>query len=476
MRIARFLFLVFSASAAAQGPDSVGATVSGVVYDSVSQAPLAGATVQLIAADGVSQFTRTAASDSLGSYSLRGIPEGRFTIGFFHAMLDSLGIDAPLRQVSVMARESVRVDLAIPSAARIRSAICGSPSTQNSSAVVVGFVRDVHTQAPLTGATVIGEWAEISFGPKGFTRRVPHLITITRSTGWFALCELPTAGALALSASLGADSTDRIELQIPTNRFLHHDLYLEVLPSAASQKTAKRTGSVSPPGDAPRSGEGHISGSVVTAAGAKPVSRAEVSIVGGPKTHTNERGEWTLTGAPFGTRLLDVRAVGFYPVRTPVNIIDASTSVRITLSTFQAVLDTVRVNATAPSFDQSGFLLRRRSSGGGHFLTQQDIARRQPVVTSDLFRTIPGLGVERDASGPAVIKMRGTFEDKCIPAIYIDGAYMPDFSADDVDDFTHPDEVAGIEVYTGAALPPQFQKALSGCGSIVIWTKRHTRE
>jgi hypothetical protein len=30
-------------------------------------------------------------------------------------------------------------------------------------------------------------------------------------------------------------------------------------------------------------------------------------------------------------------------------------------------------------------------------------------------------------------------------------------------------------VYTGAALPPQFQRALGGCGSIVIWTKRQTR-
>ena len=31
--------------------------------------------------------------------------------------------------------------------------------------------------------------------------------------------------------------------------------------------------------------------------------------------------------------------------------------------------------------------------------------------------------------------------------------------------------MAGIEVYTGAMVPPEFQPGMIGCGSIVIWTR-----
>ena len=103
------IFLIISASAVAQRPDSLavagsGATITGVVYDSVSRTNLSGAIVQVIDFDGSKRFTRTTVSDSLGRFSLHGIPEGRYKIGFFHAMLDSLGIDAPLRELSLSGR------------------------------------------------------------------------------------------------------------------------------------------------------------------------------------------------------------------------------------------------------------------------------------------------------------------------------------------------------------------------------------
>ena len=34
-----------------------------------------------------------------------------------------------------------------------------------------------------------------------------------------------------------------------------------------------------------------------------------------------------------------------------------------------------------------------------------------------------------------------------------------------------PDDLVGMEVYTGPGTPPQFQRAFAECGSIVIWTK-----
>jgi hypothetical protein len=145
--------------------------------------------------------------------------------------------------------------------------------------------------------------------------------------------------------------------------------------------------------------------------------------------------------------------------------------VRITLSTLRAVLDTVRiVSARVRGRDLRGFVERSRT-GVGRYLNEEDVRRRSPLVTSDLLRVVPGLTVERSPLGDTMISMRGAVSDTCTPSFYIDGQYMRNLSADDVDDWVRPSEIAGIEVYTGAGLPPQFQQDMSGCGAIVVWTK-----
>src|SRR5688500_18555648 len=116
------LIALIARTAATLAPVSVGAqatdvmirenvnTVSGVVHDSIARRPLAGATVQLVATDSIGRFGRTTVSDSLGRFSIADVPEGRYRLGFFHAKLDSLGVDAPLREVYV--DRPLRVDLA----------------------------------------------------------------------------------------------------------------------------------------------------------------------------------------------------------------------------------------------------------------------------------------------------------------------------------------------------------------------------
>jgi len=61
--------------------------------------------------------------------------------------------------------------------------------------------------------------------------------------------------------------------------------------------------------------------------------------------------------------------------------------------------------------------------------------------------------------------------DWCSPAIYLDGHHLNGVSADEIDVWVHPDEVAGIEIYSGPGAPVEFQQGMTGCGSILIWTK-----
>ncbi len=451
-------------------PRASGATVSGVVHDSIARRPLAGATVQLVN-DSEPGFIRSAVSDSLGRFALSEVPAGRYKLGFIHPLLDSIGVDAPLQEISVSGQRPVRSDLAIPSPLRIRTAICGPRPNLDSSSVLVGVVRDARDAEPMSGVTVTGQWLEFSLTPNGLVRRVPRLAATTGENGWFAMCNVPSGGMLALVASRGADSTDLIEVQLSSEGLVRRDLYLGPTRSVVQVDTTTRVEGVATATRRVLLGDGRLSGTVTAAVGGQPLPGAQVGITGGPQTRANQRGEWALVDVPVGTRMLEVRAVGYYPERRAVNVVAGAPPLRVALSTLRAVLDTVRiVAARVRGRDIRGFLERSRS-GVGRYLTEEDVARRKPIVTSDLFRTVPGLSVERSPLGDTMIGMRNSFGDECVPAFYLDGHHMRNLSADDINGFVDPKEIAGIEVYSGAGQPPQFQEALSGCGSIVIWTK-----
>jgi hypothetical protein len=445
---------------------SAGVVVSGIVYDSIAHAPLAGAAVQLAA----EHFGRNVTSDSLGRFTFSDVPDGRYMLGFFHPMLDSLGLDAPVREISVMGHQPLRVDVAIPSPARYRAAVCGAKS--DSGAVLIGVVRDARDGAPATDVNVTAEWLELSIGPGGVVRHVPRIATKTGGNGWFALCNVPSPGTLTMAATRGADSTDVVEIQVPREAVVRRELYLGAARTVVIGDTTKRTDSLAAPARRLHVGDGRVSGVVVTALGGQPLANAQVGIAGGPQTHANERGEWTLVDAPAGTRMLEVRAVGYYPERRRVDVVASAPPIRVALATLKSVLDTVKVTARRNgSLNMADFQERART-GPGRYLTAADIARRQPIVTSDIFRNVPGVTINgaRGSINDSII-VRGAL-GPCKASIYIDGRLMPSpFTTDDLDAYVRPTEIKGVEVYAGIGAPPQFQEDMGSCGSIVIWTR-----
>jgi hypothetical protein len=461
--------ILFAGQAGAQSDSLVQnklASVTGIAYDSIAASPLTGAVVQIVSDDSVGRFGATTVSDRSGRFAFNGVPDGRYNVGFFHAKLDSLGLEPTLRQVTVNGSEPVRIDLAIPSAKRLRTAVCPTRSAADSGGMVMGVVRDAGNGNAIAGATVIGEWLEIFLGRTGLGRRIPQVSAHTNGSGWFYMCNVPRAGMMTVRASHGSDSTDVVDVQIPPDGLIKSELYLgesrsEVVDTAkraadTANRTVRRI----------RLGPGRLSGTVLSVEGQR-LSDAQVGIVDGPRTRTNERGEWTLVNVPLGTRMLEVRAISYYPRRIPVNVGTDSGSVRVTLSTLKAVLDTVRITASRVDRHQSGFEERRRS-GFGRFLTDTDIARRSPRMASEIFQTVAGVRMAGDD-----IKLRGAFDD-CSPGLYIDGQYVPPapggLKAADIDMWVNVNQIKGIEVYFDH-VPGQFQQGLSGCGSIVIWTK-----
>jgi hypothetical protein len=467
-----------------------GATVGGVVRDSLSGGVLAGAVVQLAAGDDPTRYSRSVTADAQGRFAVDGVPPGRYTLGFLHPVLDSLGIEPPVRAVAV-GDAGVTADLALPSASRLRGVICRNPAaaeappaaSQDSSAVLVGVVRQASDGAPAGGVALSGEWLELTIARSGLAQRRRRLVATTGDDGWFALCNVPRDGALALQAGRGADSTALLDLHVPASGFLHRVLYLGAsrVAVAAADASPAAPGAVHTDSGAVRArrvllGDGRLGGTVLAAAAGTPLAGAVVRLVNGPETRTDARGEWTLADLPAGTRMLEVRAVGFYPERRAVDVVGGAPPVRVALSTFRAVMDTVRVTAARAGDTMAGFMERRRRGGGGRYLGPEDIARRQPNVTTDLLRNVAGLRLEGYGQG-AHFTMRGGMtgfgtggEDRCVPEVYIDGVHVA-ATPDDLDTWIRARDIKGIEVYPDATVPPQFRQPMQTCGSVVIWTR-----
>lgn len=442
--------------------------VAGTVFDSIAGRPLRGAVVQLVSTEDGVNFTRGVTSDAFGEFAIPDVPAGRFVIGFQHAMLDSLGFESPARAIAVREGASTSIDLAIPGPVALRAAVCGAPSSLQTGTLIVGYVREARTGKALDSAAVTGEWLEYSVGRGGITGRRPRRTSMTFPTGWFALCNVPAPGSVMLQASKGIDSTDVIEFEMPKSGFARTELVLQQ-------------------GGAPT----RVTGVITGAAAGQPLAGVQVTMANAPPVRTNARGEFTLQNVPAGTRSIDLRLVGYYPVRRTIAVSDSMPPVALTLATLRSVLDTMKTVANRGLINASAEFNQRRRSMPGRFIGLNEIEQRNPQVTSDLFKAMTGVYIETIQSADTMsaftstaagnelsgtmtefyITMKGVFAHRCLPLIWMNGAMLRGISAPEVDMLIQPKDLLGVEVYQPGQVPIQFQQAMNGCGAVVIWRR-----
>lgn len=442
----------------AQSPASV-ATLSGTVYDSIARAPLGGAEVQLVRADTAgapqprSVFAR---ADASGRFRAAGVPAGTWLAAYFHPTLDSLGIEAPPRQVAIDDSGAVRLALASPSAKTIIRNVCGASANADSSTLVVGFVRDAATRDARPGVAVQVMWSDIVIDHGAAPRRELRRVEARSfANGWFAACGVPTGARLGLRAIEKTDTSGIQEIETGAQKLVHRDLWI----GGASDARAT------------------LRGTVLTGRG-RPIVGAHVALAGtGDSAKTGDDGTFTLARAHAGTQTLEVRALGYVPVRQTVDLLvgDTPSEANVTLVGVRAFIDTFRVyDRRVYSADPHGFEARRRASGFGTFLDRRAIERRGAIDVVDVFRAMTGVRLT-GTRGFEVILVRSDFGTYCRPDIFIDGlplsfGLMKDPTSDNIETVALSD-IAGIEVYRGAnQAPPQYSSILSGCGSILLWT------
>ena len=485
------------------------ALVRGLVFDSIAMRPLRGARVQLVALP-IEGVPRTASTDSAGAYQFDSLALGSYLLGFAHPRLDSLGLEPPLVRIDLRTPGTIVAPLAVPSSATLVRVACKAELRTDSTGILRGFARSARDGFPIPRARIRLEWPEYVLGRAGMERTTRGIDAQANESGGYLICGVPVGTIILANAFADADSSGIVELEIPGSALLRRDLFLggtdSTEASEAADSIASGVGSGSdstaataslavrpapagavdsasaaqvPVRDVPR-----IRGVVLTSNGTS-VSGARIRLLGSvAETTSRDDGSFALAGVASGTRMLDVRALGYLPGKVAVDVMGTGeVTVGVVLEVMDPVgvngmtaLDTLRVRgesrlgvaalAVRRGFDQ------RRQIGVGHFLTDSTIRVKAPHLPSELFRGIPGVTVTSGSGGQGVyMRESATFNASkglCLPTIFVDGARAPRAP---VDQMAIVSDMRAVEIYArGEAAPTQFQTS-DGCGAIVLWTK-----
>lgn len=214
---------------------------------------------------------------------------------------------------------------------------------------------------------------------------------------------------------------------------------------------------------------GAIAGTVKDDLGA-PIANVEVSVPNVATVRTDSVGKFLLASLPPGSAEVSFRRLAFSPIVLAIQVPrDDTTSVDVTLTVVAQALKGVVVQEDAPHLRQLDAFEARRKQGFGHFITRGQIEKRNPILLSDMMRSVPGALLIPDGYR-SVLRFARNGRTNCPPQYFVDGIQVTGFNIDDMPVV----DVEGVELYSGAAtLPAEFNKYAStvACGAVIIWTR-----
>ena len=459
-RLATFAALCLAIARPAESQDAQRGRLEGMVHDSVNARPLAGARVAARSADAGSNGAGAATTDSSGRYHIDTLPAGRYLVGFESALLDSLEITLTPRTITVAPGSVATVDLALPSAAKLRSAVCSGATLPAQTGVLYGHVVDAATEAPLAGATVVAAWRE-----RGFDRQTLKPSTndrtvsdTTDASGWYRFCGVPTGTWLAFQLQHRGRTS-------PVLRTMIADSLGIVIRHLSLGAATSRPDTADGDAEVARttSGTATLAGVVRGTAGMALVG-AEVRVLGTSAAgRTDPSGHYSLGNLPAGTQVLEVRHIGYTAAEVAFELRGNATVTGDVQLQRVVNLDSIRIIAKREPYHE--FNDHRKTSIFGVFLDPEQIEKERVSWTSDVIAKIPGFRVAGEGVKAQVYGNRGgSFCGRV--NVVIDG--LPKQSINDVNPFS----IGAIEAYReGEPGPPEYSDARA-CGMIVIWTKR----
>lgn len=427
-------------------------TLRGVVVDSLTGLPLAGALVQVALATDAAR-ARSTVADSLGRFVLDSLAAGKWLAGVFHPAVEALPNDSLVHVVTIGAGDTAIVSLGVPGPTHTRAMLCPTVAS-DSTAAIFGVVRDAESGVALDSARLALAWREIDL--RGGARVVQRRMSVPlRADGSFVACGVPWDADVSAHADAPGRASGDVDVPTVARGATRLDMTVAADAIAAAGGHAH--------------GAARLVGAVVDEYG-RPVPNARVTVAGADgRATTNDAGAFALDRLPAGSWTVEARAIGYETGRTPATLTATRVAdVRLIVETHVAALDRIVVTSRgSPTAVLLAEFHERRAQGTGTFLDPQAIERRQAAHASELLRGIPGFSVLPARRGN-VVRGRGG----CTPGVYVDG-FPIDRGADELDLSVAAANVLAIEVYHGPETPPRFAAhGPEACGAIVFWTKR----
>ncbi len=197
---------------------------------------------------------------------------------------------------------------------------------------------------------------------------------------------------------------------------------------------------------------------------------------------SDSMGAYSITAAAPGKYSIRVDRTGYSTLTTPPFDIAVGDNIDLELRVARQtiVLDPVTVTGVAERTGPgplAGFYLRKER-GRGAFVTREEIELKgNPDFTALLrakghrVRVVPMVvGLYQVYT----VRFSGTggAQQDCPPVVYYDGIKIGQIDELNPDRFFSTSGIEAIEAYPPMLAPPEFQDSASGCGVIVVWTRR----
>ncbi len=233
-----------------------------------------------------------------------------------------------------------------------------------------------------------------------------------------------------------------------------------------------------------------LAGRITDRVGGQPIANAVVKLNGGVVTLTDGDGAFLLSEVPivWGSNEFEVGRFAFTARVSEFWIVDPNQTLD-----FSAMLDPIPIDvggvvaSVAPTRSVSTRLqpfYERLEKTAGRFVTRSQIEAREPPVVTDVLRGVSGIRLRPGPYGMLILLRRPSigfrndtrFDDEpgcASPLIFLDGQFVGGgASYINLDDLVDPDEVEGIEIYSGVAtIPTVFSRTDSTCGVVAVWTR-----
>jgi hypothetical protein len=454
--------------------------LSGTLADSLSGAPVAGASVAISGTD------LDATTDARGRFTITGILPGQYTLTVHTRSLDSMSAvhQAPLTFSDTNALTVFRV----PNGQQLAASLCGQAARGDASGILVGNIRlrgDSGLTTGLNGAKIVAEWRVDPTDSTKVRRSEVH----SAPGGGFRFCGVPVNAPIALTVTADSvETADASVVRIPQNARL-----------SRVELTVDRVDALELLGATFR-------GIVVTDSSREPISGAEVAVADlGKSVLTDSRGLFKLSGIPAGEHEIMVRRIGFGAADTRVMFDGHKTVERRVVLGRAVTLETVTVSEKATERAMASFEENRRL-GLGHFVTRAELEKYTGMKLATVLQQIPQLDMRHGRGEQAWVSSRHARPPLCPPnaaeCLKNHGFYVPDvadvkqgmptacYSLVYLDDvlmngateptepfdisLIAPQQVEAVEFYSGPAQTPlKYSRMGSNCGVLAIWTRRN---